>query len=132
MLFHYCILWDALKAFEKRNGNKEYNLTTIWDNTGKGQEECEQMLIDHIYKKHEAPYVMCFSRQKDFLPLWSMYAQNGRGVNLGFARDNIRLRFNETRQLSDIKVRQNLTCTDVEYSTSSLSLYSKQLYSFSC
>lgn len=126
-LHGYKILWDALKAFEKRNGNKEYNLTTIWDNMGKGQEECEQMLINHIYQKHEAPYVMCFSRQKDFLPLWSMYAQNGRGVNLGFARDNIRLRFNETRQLSDIKVRQNLTCTDVEYSTSSLSSYRKQL-----
>lgn len=30
------------------------------------------------------PYIVCFSQNEDFLPMWSLYGDKGRGVCLGF------------------------------------------------
>ena len=33
------------------------------------------------------PYIVCFSQNEDFLPMWSLYGDKGRGICLGFSKD---------------------------------------------
>ena len=116
-LHGYKILWKTLERMEANGTERRYKLTSIWDNIGKNQEECEKMLIDNIYEKDQAPYVICFSKQKDSLPLWNMYAAYASGVNLGFISDKVTLEFDEESHVKDVNVEHFLPVIDVEYST---------------
>ena len=54
-------------------------LSSIW-NTDKIRES----QIEIFNKDFLLPFVVCFSNQKDFLPQWITYGDNGRGLSLGF------------------------------------------------
>ena len=38
-------------------------------------------------RSENLPYVICFSKNEDFLPMWSLYGDKGRGICLGFSKD---------------------------------------------
>lgn len=40
--------------------------------------------IDDLY-----PFVTCFSEEKDSIPMWRSYANDGKGIALGFQADNL-------------------------------------------
>ena len=41
-------------------------------------------LIERIYDNHESPFIVSFSKKKDFLPMWNAYSDRGKGVCLCF------------------------------------------------
>ena len=41
-------------------------------------------LINHIYDNHLCPFIISFSKKKDFLPMWNAYSDKGKGVCLCF------------------------------------------------
>lgn len=54
-------------------------LSIIWNS-----DEIREMQIKSLSESFLLPFVVCFSNQKDFLPQWITYGDNGQGVSLGF------------------------------------------------
>lgn len=50
----------------------------------------EAMLIGSAITAHGVPYAISFSENKDNLNMWRMYGNSGRGIGLGFKKDNIK------------------------------------------
>lgn len=46
--------------------------------------ETEKYLKEHFFNFERMPYVISFSRNKDWLPMWSMYSKKGQGVSFEF------------------------------------------------
>ena len=65
--------------------DEKFRLSRIWN--VEGQEKSEKKVIhDYINLMHKSfrlPFVISFSCQKDFLPMWSTYGDKGYGVALG-------------------------------------------------
>lgn len=51
----------------------------------------ERNYFDNIVDKIDNAYLLSFSENKDFLPMWNMYAQNGNGVVLEFEKKLVTL-----------------------------------------
>ena len=64
--------------------NQKYRISRMW---GKNDDsKSDEWLGEYIKIMHESfksPFVISFSCQKDFLPMWSTYGDRGRGVSLG-------------------------------------------------
>lgn len=58
---------------------KDDRLSTIWNT-----DDIREMHIDMLSETFQLPFVISFSNQKDFLPQWLTYGDDGRGVSLGF------------------------------------------------
>lgn len=62
-------------------------------------------------------FILSLSKQRDFLPMWSMYAQNGNGVMF------------EVSNLTSLCLESSFLMTDCEYSIENIDLHSKlELY----
>lgn len=63
----------------------KFRLSKMWDDKNNGI-SCEKMISDYVNAMHESillPFVVSFSCQKDFLPMWSTYGDGGHGIALG-------------------------------------------------
>lgn len=82
-------------------------------------------LIEQIYTKHEIPFIVSFSNNKDFLPMWKEYANDGKGVCLCF--NNQEYIIDDLKNI-DVDFRFNLHAQNVSYSNDDESV-EKVLYS---
>lgn len=78
------------KIEEKLNINDErYKLSNYWDcYWGSSPNGWYDFHVDLMKKYALIPFVVSFSRQRDFLPLWSMYGNDGMGVAIKIDLEN--------------------------------------------
>lgn len=65
--------------------DNQYKLSNIWKRKF-NINEIKEWLPEYVNMLHdifETPFVVSFSCQKDFLPMWSTYGDSGKGVALG-------------------------------------------------
>ena len=63
----------------------QYRLSNIWQRKY-NIKDVKEWLPEYVNMLHmifKTPFVVSFSCQKDFLPMWSTYADSGKGVALG-------------------------------------------------
>ena len=88
-IYGFRLLWETvLPEIETSLGiaDSELRLSKMWENVkgNKTSDEWNNILLKGIYESSEVPFVISFSRNMDFLPMWSAYSDRGRGVSLGF------------------------------------------------
>ena len=116
-LYGYNLLKESvLPGIEKELGITENSLklSNVWNNfigRTKPQGEVDD-LIDYIYGNHETPFIVSFSKKKDFLPMWNTYSNKGRGVCLCFNNKEYALNKND---IADSKILNKLHAMDVSY-----------------
>jgi Protein of unknown function (DUF2971). len=57
-----------------------------------------------------APFIISFSTQPDYLPMWSMYGQNGVGVSLCFDTDDFECSNFPVKDIENVNYKMNETC----------------------
>ena len=101
VIYHYCDLnaFLAILNYKKLWLSNSYNLNDSFENRwlskniedvrGEFEEYKEEInqVIYHYNNNPEVPYVCCFSRQGDILSQWRAYANDGKGVAIGFNTD---------------------------------------------
>ena len=90
-------LWNYLPSIEKELNICEdsYKLSQLVEEDGTtGEKAFPQKIVDNLLKSKHTPFVVSFTNNKDFLPMWNTYANNGNGVSLGF---QIQLDINENK-----------------------------------
>ena len=79
---------DILPSIEKelRIKDDRLKLSRLWRQIEgiNAPKEWDEKLMGAIYECHQSPFIISFSRQKDFLPMWNTYSDKGRGVCLCF------------------------------------------------
>lgn len=90
---------DSLKLSQLWRQIEGVNNIKDWDDN----------LIDAIYESHQSPFIISFSREKDFLPLWNTYSDRGKGVCLCF--DD----YGWTYKHDDIELLHKLHASEVSY-----------------
>ena len=86
-IYGYKLLQNTiLPDIEKELGirDKELKLSKIVSSLNNDYEKANSILLAHIYKEHKVPFIVSFTRKKDFLPMWNMYSNNSTGVCLCF------------------------------------------------
>lgn len=83
------LIEELLPQIEKELNIKDSSLklSQIWSNhekTKKYPAKWHDFLIKDNYEKHQTPFIISFSKQRDFLPMWNTYAGSGTGIALGF------------------------------------------------
>lgn len=82
---------DILPAFEKSYSHN-MNLSEVYENP-QYETECKNQCFkrpkDGLVEMDSVPYTISFSCKRDFLPMWSMYGANKRGVCLKFNTGNL-------------------------------------------
>ena len=95
-IYGYRLLQNTiLPDIEKELGisDNEQKLSKIGEIWGyKDIEKLNNTIIEHIYKEQKSPFIVSFSKDKDSLPMWNMYADNGNGVCLCFINNEDLLR----------------------------------------
>lgn len=82
---------NVLPEFEK-SYKKSMNLSEVYGNPEyetKCKNRCFQKPEDGLIEMGIVPYTISFSCKRDFLPMWSMYGANKRGVCLKFNTDRL-------------------------------------------
>lgn len=77
---------NLLPEFEK-SYNKSMNLSEVYENLeyeNKCKSQCFKKPEDGLIDVGSVPYAISFACKRDFLPMWSMYGANKRGVCLKF------------------------------------------------
>lgn len=75
---------EVLKEYERQDENAfKINLSSEIDKLS--HSEFRDLLA--IEKSERSPYVMCFSKGKDYLPMWSLYGDKHHGVSMCFCDD---------------------------------------------
>ena len=86
---------EGIKFFATRfshlNDSLEYNWAKERLQPEITQELCDEFKLIYDKDMDAYPYVLCFSKDVDSLPLWQIYADNGVGFCLVFDRERIRL-----------------------------------------
>lgn len=79
-------LWNWLPYIEKQLSiNDNYKVSRITKkNSSITEKELLQMVKDILSRSQYVPFIVSFSNNKDSLPMWDMYGNNGYGVALGF------------------------------------------------
>ena len=84
----YDYIKDYLPQYEEHEGiPKEKRLSEVYENT-EDEKTCKEDFLK--YKNQESidvgvvPYVICFTKKRDFLPMWTLYGNMGKGVCLKF------------------------------------------------
>lgn len=86
MRFGYEVIMNFIPKIEKElDVDERIKLSKLWDRdktyTNKEWNNIHlKMIEDSIY----SPYIISFSRNRESLPMWRMYGNNGTGVALGF------------------------------------------------
>ena len=107
------LIKDILPSIEKELRIKEdrLKLSQLWrqiegvNNTM----EWDKKLIGAIYESHQSPFIISFSREKDFLPMWNTYSDKGKGVCLCF--DNYWYQYKN----DNIELMHKLHASEVSY-----------------
>lgn len=111
------MIWDELPNIEKNLNirDERFKISKFWNNikTEKKVEELNKEIIDAIYDSPYAPFVICFSRKRDALPLWSMYGDNGHGVCLKFCESVVDINMRDG--IPDVKIYNKIHGIEVEY-----------------
>ena len=86
---YYLLANKLLPQIEKdlRIKDNSLKLSRIWSNnneTKKNPAIWHDFLIKDNMEKYQIPFVISFSKQQDFLPMWNTYANSGNGIALGF------------------------------------------------
>lgn len=118
-LYGYDVLMKKIQEYEDNNQiEKQYQLSTIWDNPPIGVDNKEQHLLNALEELNDVPYILSFSHEGDSLPMWNMYGGNGHGINLCFrsaiphVKEGIDF-FKPT--IDDIVITDSLRTYDVSY-----------------
>lgn len=90
-LFGYDMLWDDLiHQIEKTLGikNEKHKLSMLWkQNKYLSKSKWKNTVLNSLFDVHKVPFIVSFSRNEDWLPMWTTYANNGNGICLGFSND---------------------------------------------
>ena len=114
----YKILQDSLLPEIERELNikdnklKLSNIAKIWGY--KDLDKWNKDIIDMIYTAHDVPFVVSFSRNKDYLPMWKEYTNEGKGVCLCFNNYEYTIKNLENVDV-DIDITHRLHAMDVSY-----------------
>lgn len=88
-LFGYDMLWDdMILQIENSIGirNEKYKLSMLWKhNKSLSKSEWKEAVLNSLFDVHKIPFIVSFSRNEDWLPMWTTYANNGNGICLGFS-----------------------------------------------
>ena len=120
---------DILPLIEKelRIKDDRLKLSQLWRQIEgiHDTKEWDNKLIDAIYESHQSPFIISFSKRKDFLPLWNTYSDRGKGVCLCF--DD----YEWTNKHDNIEFLHKLHTTDISYGKIDESVFNvvKKLYS---
>ena len=85
-IYGYSILMKYLPKIEKELSVKEsHQLSKLWDkDKSLTHEEWNTIHLNMIEKRLLYPFIISFSKNRESLPMWRMYGDNGRGIALGF------------------------------------------------
>ena len=109
----YDVLLFLLKEVEDSNGEC-YRLSDVWKTVkmeGMTDEQSYSFIRDNSFNMDYIPYAISFSFMPEQIPLWSMYADNGKGVCLCFDLNKI----TKTEELSFVPIIYNYNTTKEEY-----------------
>ncbi len=72
-------------------------------------------ITEAIYDSDDIPFILSFVKQecRDFLPMWSTYANNGNGICLGFCNNEYQIDFAEGDY--NVELLHRLHASDVSY-----------------
>ena len=108
-LLQECILPDIEERLEIRDD--KLKLSKIVSILGYNDiEDSNRILINYIYKEHNVPFIVSFTKNKDYLPMWNMYSKNGTGVCLGFNNCEYRI-----KDRDNIDILHRLHAMEVSY-----------------
>lgn len=90
--------------------DNKYRLSNIWKRKYNIKEVKEWLpeYVDMLHEIYKTPFVVSFSCQRDFLPMWSTYGDSGKGVALGIETQS----FYVKRKLPDGKYIFDFTRND--------------------
>lgn len=130
----YKILQDSLlPEIERKLGIKENNLklSNMAKICGyKDLDKWNKNVIDMIYSAQDVPFIVSFSRNKDYLPMWKEYANDGKGVCLCFNNYEYTIKKLENINI-DIDITHRLHANDISYERADDSI-KNALYSIYC
>ena len=117
-LHGYRLICKELPKMEKELDIKDnnYKLSMLdvsqYGKEGKGNYD---KIIEAIYDSSDVPFILSFVKQKckDFLPMWSTYANNGNGVCLGFCNNEYKIDF--AKGDYNVELLNRLHSSDVSY-----------------
>ncbi|GEM_PF-486737 len=111
------LIWKELPKIEEqlKIDEEQFRLSKFWTfvNTEKNEQELNCQFIDALYENPSSPFVICFSRVCDSLPLWTMYGDNGYGVCLKFAQSVLQIE--GKKYAPKVNILRNIGVVDVEY-----------------
>ena len=86
LIYGFRKFWKLLPDIEKelKIDNDEYKLSKLSENESNQKDGLPQLIYNGLANSRHIPFVISFSNDKDNLPMWNMYANNGYGVALGF------------------------------------------------
>lgn len=108
---------------------KEYQLSRLWDkDKSYTSEEWHTIHLNMMQNSFHYPFVISFSRNRESLPMWRMYGDNGKGIALGFdlrmyPLGDMDSEGNRTLDITHIK-EGDIHSVDVEYGKASKFGYS--------
>ena len=118
--YGYTLLVDKLlPQIEKELRIKDHSLklSQIWKNheqTKNDPQKWHEFLIKENIEKHQTPFIISFSKQRDYLPMWNTYVSSGNGIALGFNNYEWLLT-PKTEDDYDVEVLSHLHAKDVSY-----------------
>lgn len=96
--------------------DKTLRLSYIWKRvigkTAFGEDK--DFMIRHIYDNHKNPFIISFSKRKDFLPMWNAYSNKGKGVCLCFNNKEYIIKTSDGANI-DVEILHKLHAMDVTY-----------------
>lgn len=86
LIYGFRKFWKLLPDIEKelKIDNDEYKLSNLSGNESNQKDGLPQLIYNGLTNSRHIPFIISFSNDKDNLPMWNMYANNGYGVALGF------------------------------------------------
>ena len=72
--------------------------------------DLSDIFFQHFYREEQIPYILSFSKNRDDLPMWSMYGGNGMGICIGIDERRLLVPkdpFIATQLLSVLYINQN-------------------------
>lgn len=104
MSFLYDELIEALPEIESLLDIKEMPFSmfcSLGKNQGTVSIDLFKDIKDNVFKKiFKSAFAISFTKKKDYLPMWSLYGNNGSGLCLEFDYEALKKHFSESESLS--------------------------------